>query len=92
MEPNLSQALHLLNGPTVHQKIQEGGLVKRLLNEGETPQQIIDRLYVTCLTRHPTSAENARVLELVSAQEDKHKALNDVFWAVLNSKEFIFNH
>ena len=42
--------------------------------------------------RHPTSAENARVLELVSAQDDKHKALNDVFWAVLNSKEFIFNH
>lgn len=92
MEPNLSQALHLINGETVHEKIRQGGVVPRLLQQGMTPDQVIDELYVRCLTRKPTSAEKQQLLALVAEQTDAKNALEDVFWALLNSREFIFNH
>ena len=53
-EPTLSQALHLLNGDTVEAKIREGGVIKRLLDAGKTPQQVIEMMYVRCLSRKPT--------------------------------------
>jgi hypothetical protein len=92
MEPNLSQALHLLNGDTVQGKIQAGGLVKRLLDAGQSPEQIIEEFYVRALTRRPTDKEKAELLALVGTDPDPRQALEDGFWAVLNSREFVFNH
>jgi len=90
-EPSLSQALHLLNGETVNRKITEGGLVKRLLREGRTPAQVIEEIYLRCFCRPPTAKEMAR-LEGFLTQGQPQEILNDIFWAVLNSKEFVFNH
>lgn len=96
MDPSLSQALHLLNGPTVTQKVEQGGLVKRLTAEGKTPEQVIEEIYVRSFTRKPTGEEMKQLMSQVTAVgEDKAQrelVLNDVFWAVLNSKEFMFNH
>jgi hypothetical protein len=92
MDPNLSQALHLLNGETTTQRIVEGKVVDRLLSEGKTIEQIIDEIYLRCLVRRPSDAERAKLLEVVIASPDKTVALQDAFWAVLNSKEFMFNH
>jgi hypothetical protein len=93
MEPNLSQALHLLNGRTVTEKVQNGGVVKRLLKEKKSPEQIIEELYTRCFARKPTSDESTKLLAALNeAGADKEAVLNDVFWALLNSKEFIFNH
>ena len=96
MDPSLSQALHLMNGETVSQKIEQGGMVKRLVAEGKTPDQIIDQIYIRSFTRKPTAEEKKQLLAQVAAVgEDKAQqelVLNDVFWAVLNSKEFMFNH
>jgi len=92
MEPNLSQALHLLNGETVQQKIQQGNLIKQWMDGGKTPEQIIDLMYISALTRLPTDKEKAGILELVQAEKDPKAALEDTFWAILNSREFVFNH
>jgi hypothetical protein len=92
MEPNLSQALHLLNGETVQQKIQQGNLIKQWMDGGKTPEQIIDLMYISALTRRPTDKEKAGILELVQAEKDPKAALEDTFWAILNSREFVFNH
>ncbi len=94
MEPNLSQALHLLNGQTSNQRIQQGGLVKKLLAEGKTPEQVVDALYVRCLSRTATAREKERLLPLLKGAEKAQlqQELEDVFWALLNSNEFIFNH
>ncbi len=91
-EPNLSQALHLLNGDTVNAKIQEGKLVERRLAEGRTPPQILEEMYVRCLCRKPTEQEVAALTGLLAEQKDPKSALEDVFWALLNSSEFLFNH
>lgn len=91
-EPNLSQALHLLNGSTAHAKVSQGGVVKRLLDEGRTPEQIIGDLYVRCLTRQPTPEETTNLMAIVNESANPQQGLEDVFWALLNSREFIFNH
>ncbi len=92
MEPNLSQALHLLLGDTVNTRIPQGKLVERLLKEGKTPAQVIEDLYIRAVSRRPTAAETEALLKQVEAEENKQQALEDVFWALLNTKEFIFNH
>jgi len=92
VEPNLSQALHLLNGDTVNSKIQEGRLIERRLAEKKTPQEILDELYIRCLSRRPTEKEHAALNALLAENSDKKQTLEDTFWALLNSREFLFNH
>lgn len=91
-EPTLSQALHLLNGETVEQKVRSGGAVKRLLDSGKTPAQVIEALYVRTLGRKPTPEEGGQLARLMPEKGDPREALEDVFWALLNSREFLFNH
>jgi len=92
MEPNLSQALHLLNGDTVNNKIKQGKLVEQRLKEKKSPQEIIDEIYIRCLTRHPTDKEKAALESILVAEKDQKSVLEDVFWALMNSREFLFNH
>ncbi|MBI1311167.1 DUF1549 domain-containing protein [bacterium] len=92
IEPNLSQALHLLNGDTTNAKIQQGKLVETRLKEEKSPKDIVTELYVRCLSRKPTDQEMASLEEVINNEPDKRKALEDIFWAVLNSREFVFNH
>jgi hypothetical protein len=92
LEPTLSQSLHLLNGRTTTQKIQEGGVVARMLKDKKEPKDIVAHLYVRCLSRQPTPEEWRRLDGIINEQKDKQKVLEDVFWALLNSREFMFNH
>jgi hypothetical protein len=97
MEPNLSQALHLLNGDTTVQRIRQGKVVESLLSHGKTPDAIIRHLYLSTLSRAPTDMEMEKLLATVPAPDPNNsqaarEALEDIFWALLNSKEFIFNH
>jgi hypothetical protein len=93
-EPTLSQALHLLNGDTVNSKINGGGAIGRMLDEKKlSSEQVVKQLYVRCLTRQPTHEEIARITPLLQGEGvDQRQALADLFWALLNSNEFVFNH
>jgi len=93
LEPNLSQALHLLNGDTAHDRVLRGNVVGRLIEEGLDDATIISELYMRCFSRRPTESELARIVPAVAESPDGRKtALEDVFWALLNSKEFLFNN
>ncbi|MCD6052308.1 MAG: hypothetical protein K0Q55_3726 [Verrucomicrobia bacterium] len=92
MEPNLSQALHLLNGDTVNNKVQNGGVVKKLVAAGKQPNEIVEDLYLRTLARKPTSTELEKLEPFLVQKEKQEEALNDLFWSLLNSKEFMFNH
>ena len=91
-EPNLSQALHLLNGDSVHNKIKQGNLVKRLIDEEKSNEDIVNELYLRCLARKPTEQEYESIFSEIDPSEERQQALEDLFWALLNSKEFVFNH
>ena len=92
IEPNLSQALHLLNGDTLASKISQGKLVEQRLAEGKTPEQILEELYIRCLTRKPTEKEVQKLTSIIGPATDKKQILEDAFWALLNAREFVFNH
>jgi hypothetical protein len=92
MEPNLGQALHLINGENCHAKIKEGAVVKQLLDEGKTPPAIVTELYLRCLSRPPTDEEVKGISDQLAGATAPQAALEDVFWALLNSREFVFNH
>lgn len=93
MEPSLSQALHLLNGDTVNSKIVQGKFVESRIKAGKKPLEIVDEMYISCLTRKPTDKEYSTLVQVLDEnKKDEQNALNDIFWSLLNSREFIFNH
>lgn len=93
MEPNLSQALHLINGDTVNNKIRQGGLIQSLLRDDKmTVPEVITELYVRCFCRKPTEPELNRLVAIATEEENPVPALEDIFWSLLNSREFLFNH
>ena len=92
LEPTLSQSLHLMNGDTVAAKISQGNLIGKMLAEKKPPAYVVEYLYMRCLSRPPRAEEVQKLLAAVEANPNKQQALEDVFWAVLNSREFMFNH
>ncbi|HEX4125331.1 MAG TPA: DUF1553 domain-containing protein, partial [Tepidisphaeraceae bacterium] len=92
VDPNLSQALELINGSDAQTRVQNSPVIAKLMQSKATDDQIIDDLYLRCLSRPPTDAERSKLVELVKQSPDRRQGLSDVFWALLNSQEFIFNH
>ena len=92
MEPNLSQALHLINGDTVGKKIREGNVIKKMIDAKRSDDEILQELYLRCLSRTPTETEGVALKQTIAENENRQQALEDIFWALLNSREFVFNH
>jgi len=92
MEPNLSQALHLINGEAVHAKITQGNVIGKLIDQGLDDRAIIREIWLRSLAREPSETEIAGLLATFTGGEARKAELEDIFWAVLNSREFVFNH
>jgi hypothetical protein len=93
MEPNLGQALHLINGRTTNEKIREGAVVQKAVEAKKPPEQVIEELYVRCFTRKPTETEMSTLKGMLPEKPNEQRSvLEDAFWAMLNSQEFMFNH
>ncbi|MEI6872505.1 MAG: DUF1553 domain-containing protein, partial [Verrucomicrobiota bacterium] len=90
--PTLSQALHLLAGTTVESNIQTGNLITKQLAAGKAPADIITELYLRIIGRPPTTEESTSLQGLLGSPDQTKATLEDIQWALLNSKEFIFNH
>ena len=91
-EPTLSQALHLLNGDVVQDKIRAGQVIQRWLAAKKSPNEILCTLFIRCLGREPATDELEKLKKLLAAQTNPAEALEDIFWSLLNSREFCFNH
>jgi hypothetical protein len=91
-EPTLAQALELINGSYISARVNASDVVKSLIAEKRSPEEIISTLYVRCLSREPTPKELKAMRELVGDKASDVAAYNDVFWSLLNSTEFAFNH
>ena len=91
-DPSLSQALQLLNGNATQGKIRQGKLIENLLDQEMTVPEIVRLIFVRCLSRQPTEAEVGRLTKMVAEAGNNQVGLEDIFWAVLNSREFMFNH
>ena len=93
MEPTLSQALHLMNGDALNDRIKSGRVVAKLIADKKSDREIIDDLYLRTFGRMPKEKELAAINQsLATAADNRQAALEDLFWALMNSKEFYFNH
>lgn len=93
-EPSITQALHLMNSPEVGGKIRaRRGSARRLAESKKTPSEIVEELCLTTLSRRPSLKERTLLLRMFKEEGvDRRTAVEDVLWALLNTKEFIYNH
>jgi hypothetical protein len=92
-EVTLPQLLHLQNGDATVKKVRAAdGRLKSLLKTVPDNLQLIRQLYLVTLNRGPTAAELSAVQRALHPDADREEAFSDLFWALLNSKEFAFNH
>ncbi len=93
--PNVSQVLHVLNSPEIQAKLtHDGGFLAELSRRpGLTDPQLIDELYLTFFSRHPSDHERATAENYLQKQAgNRQAAIEDLAWSMLNSLEFVFNH
>jgi hypothetical protein len=94
-DPSVAQVLHITNGDSLNNKLAaKRNHLADVLAAKMPVDEIIEDAYLRCLTRRPTSAERGQfVNELAGANEtDKRAVLEDIYWALLSSREFLFNH
>jgi len=85
-QPDMAQTMHLIAGSTIEKKV--GGAK---LDWAMTDEELVERLYLSALTRRPSEAERSAVFTRI-AQGNRKAAYQDLLWALLNSKEFLYQH
>ena len=91
--PDLSQALHLVNSATLHQKvISETGRLSTLAKANKPEPEILEELYLATMSRRPRADELAEIEQLLREAPTRGEGLQDLLWTLLNSSEFVFNH
>jgi hypothetical protein len=96
-DTSVTQALHLNNGETINDKLRsKDSVLSRWLAEKVSDDEIIARLFARALSRPATPGELAKARQhLVESSKDeksRREALEDLFWAVLTCREFVFGH
>lgn len=93
-EPSIAQALHLMNAPEITDKLRARlGQARRLADSALEPGKLIDELFLICLCRLPNPGERAAMQGLFrEAGTDRRSAVEDALWALLNTREFVYNH
>lgn len=97
-DENLSQALHTLNGDILTNKIAAPkGRISELLkakteNDDMENAQVVEKIYLSALNRYPTSEEQSAVEEFLKTYPSEKECFEDLLWALINSKDFLFVH
>jgi Protein of unknown function (DUF1553)/Protein of unknown function (DUF1549)/Bacterial Ig-like domain (group 2) len=98
-DPTVAQALHVINGDTLNKKLSTpDGTIALFLKLGFSDRRIVEYIYLSAFSRYPTDPEKQSLLTALDQAKltktpDAHKqALEDMVWAMLTSKEFLFNH
>jgi hypothetical protein len=92
-QPNIAQALHLLNGGFLNQKIAASvGRIETLFKAKKALPQIVEELYLVTLSRPPRPEEVTKAEEMIARAPSPKEGTQDLLWALFNSREFLFNH
>lgn len=103
-DPTVGQALSIINGDTLNKKLSAAdGNIALFLKLGISDRRILDQLFLSAYSRYPTDEERKRMLPAIEtsrlekgteeAKLDAHRqALEDMTWAMLTSKAFLFNY
>ena len=88
--------MHLISGDTLTENIAaENGTLARWVSDASlNDQEIVERIFLSTLVRPPTERERNLALAPIRANgpQARREAFEDAYWAIFNSKEFLFNH
>ncbi|WP_051669650.1 DUF1549 domain-containing protein [Bryobacter aggregatus] len=102
-DPSIAQALHVINGETLNRKLMaKDGSVSLFLKLGISDQRMIEQVYLSAFGRYPKDSEKQRAAELLRSSrlakgtteallQSRRQSAEDLMWALLTSKEFLFN-
>jgi hypothetical protein len=85
-QPDMAQTMHLISGSTIATKVAGAKLDLALSDD-----QLLQNIYLMSLSRRPSTAERAAVVAEI-AKRDRRAVYEDLLWAILNSKEFLYQH
>ncbi len=94
-QPSMIQVLHLANGDALNGKLAAPkGIIERMLGEKMTDEAIVEEACLATLSRLPQAHEREGFLSLLkgAGEADRRVALEDLFWALMTSREFLFQH
>lgn len=92
-ETTLGQAFQLVSGPLVNSLlIAPDNHLGQCLNSNKEPDEIVDDLFWSALSRAPTAAERQAIVARLTSAADRRLVLEDIAWSVLNSREFLLRH
>jgi hypothetical protein len=93
-ETTLAQAFQLINGETIKDALEaDNNRISHLLKLSQTqPEQALTELFLASLSRNPTKAELDGLKSYLETGKDRRQAWEDIVWATLNAKEFLFRH
>jgi hypothetical protein len=92
-DPSVTQMLNLSNGDLVNGKFtKQGNILDQLLIKKLPTPKLIEELYLTALSRRPTKKEATAMAAALDEGKDKRLAAEDILFALVSSKEFLFNH
>jgi hypothetical protein len=94
-QPSMVQVLHISNGDTINDKLAaKGNRIEKLLESSTSDEKVIDELFLAALARFPADDERSKLLAELQGTppSERRQVIEDLYWSVLSSKEFLFNH
>jgi hypothetical protein len=89
---SMAQELYALNASEMREQIDRSPRIERWLQSRRSDAEIVEELYLTALARPPAAQEKQVAIEYLGKEpKARRQALQDLMWAVLNTKEFLFN-
>jgi hypothetical protein len=94
----IPQALMMMNGDLMREALSGkpgsvlGDLAEHASHQARGADAMVDSIYLAALSRRPTAKEIAAAVQYLQVCPDSLQVMQDLFWALLNSNEFIFNH
>ena len=92
-KPSMVQVLHLSNGDTLNSNLRsEQSCVNVMIPQSD--EEIIEETYLLCLSRPPSDGERKRLIAMFDStpETERRAAIEDLFWALMTSREFLFQH
>jgi hypothetical protein len=94
-EANVAQVLHIANGDSINEKLAaKENVISQQLSTKMPTDKLVENAYLSALSRYPTETERERMLRALSEAQEMalRPPVEDMYWALLSSKEFLFNH
>jgi hypothetical protein len=86
-QPDMAQTMHMISGSTIQNKVN-----KARIDLESSDEELIDRTFLSSLVRKPAAPERTAILDRIRSGADRKSVYQDLLWAILNSKEFLYQH